>query len=405
MAYTRSVVALLWPPPATARLVVTVGRAKAATDREWVVFPTPGTPRTLIPTGLPGAATMLERQQEDRRLSGRIARSAVGWATRSGLTGWLPLPRLRVTGTGESIETFLSAVLGEPVAVGVLLGTWRANRKPVLRIFGAGGDTLGFAKVGHNDLTRELVRREADNLRGVGASPGGHLQTPELIHHQRWRGLEVLVMSALTHPVAAEADFERLPLEAMHELSILGGTQTSALASSGYVERLQGRLVDVEDRSGALRLSALLDRVLEQHGDDVIEFGSWHGDWAAWNMAWVGGRVQLWDWERFERHVPLGFDVLHYRMQSVRHQHADGHDGAAGVFAAAPDLLEQVGVPAHLAAATIVLYLAEICARYMVAAQGDVGAPLRPRATWMLGLLETQLERQDAPANQKGRPA
>ena len=76
-------------------------------------------------------------------------------------------------------------------------------------------------------------------------------------------------MSALTHPVAAEADFERLPLEAMHELSILGGTQTSALATSGYVESLRGRLVDVEDRSGALRLSELLDRVLEQHGDDV----------------------------------------------------------------------------------------------------------------------------------------
>ena len=349
MAYPRSVVALLWPPPATARLVVTVGRAKAATDREWVVFPTPGTPRTLIPTGLPGAATMLERQQEDRRLSGRIARSAVGWATRSRLTGWLPLPRLRVTGAGESIETFLSAVLGEPVAVGVLLGTWRANRKPVLRIFDAGGDTLGFAKVGHNDLTRELVRREAENLRGVGAAPGGHLQTPELIHHQRWRGLEILVMSALTHPVAVEADFERLPLEAMHELSILGGTQISALATSGYVERLraasstsrtararfdcraagQGLGAARQRRHRVRQLARRLGRL--EHGlgrrpGPALGLGTLRTSCAA--------RV---------RRTPLP-DAE--RQTSARRRSRRG----SGRPRCGPDLLEQVGVPAHLAA-------------------------------------------------------
>ena len=33
-------------------------------------------------------------------------------------------------------------------------------------------------------------------------------------------------------------------------------------------------------------------------------------------MAWHGGRVQLWDWERFDAAVPAGLDLLHYRLQT-----------------------------------------------------------------------------------------
>ena len=53
----------------------------------------------------------------------------------------------------DSIETHLAERLGTDVRVGVLLGTRRANQKPVLQVFARDGRSLGYAKIGHNDLT------------------------------------------------------------------------------------------------------------------------------------------------------------------------------------------------------------------------------------------------------------
>ena len=49
----------------------------------------------------------------------------------------------------------------------------------------------------------------------------------------------------------------------------------------------------------------------------LVSFGAWHGDWAPWNMAAHDGRVMLWDWERFETDVPVGFDALHFELQKL----------------------------------------------------------------------------------------
>ena len=79
---------------------------------------------------------------------------------------------LRVPATdpgADSIETHLADCFGTEVRVGVLLGTRRVNQKPVLQVFDLDGRILGYAKVGHNDLTAALVRREAEALATVGA--------------------------------------------------------------------------------------------------------------------------------------------------------------------------------------------------------------------------------------------
>ncbi len=51
-------------------------------------------------------------------------------------------------------------MVGQPVEISLHLGAARANRKPVLQLLSKAGETIGFAKIGINALTRELVTGE-----------------------------------------------------------------------------------------------------------------------------------------------------------------------------------------------------------------------------------------------------
>ena len=110
-------------------------------------------------------------------------------------------PMLRVPGrdpSADSVETHLARRFGTPVRVGVLLGTRRVNQKPVLQVFDLDGRLLGYAKVGHNDLTAALVRREAAALASIGAQAPQCLPGPSALHHGQWAGLDILVTSPLS---------------------------------------------------------------------------------------------------------------------------------------------------------------------------------------------------------------
>ena len=62
-------------------------------------------------------------------------------------------------------------------------------------------------------------------------------------------------------------------------------------------------------------------------------------------MASLADALLVWDWERFARGVPLGFDALHYALQ--RRHPAEPVDAAAAVEAPsrrAAELLLPFGV-------------------------------------------------------------
>ena len=62
--------------------------------------------------------------------------------------------------------------------------------------------------------------------------------------------------------------------------------------------------------------------------DRPLPLGGWHGDWTPWNMSRRRGRLQLWDWERFETGVPRGLDRCHYGVNAVTRR--DGHRRGLG---------------------------------------------------------------------------
>ena len=237
---------------------------------------------------------------------------------------------------------------------------------------------MAYAKVGIDHLTSRLVRQEGDTLQAVAASGLGRLRFPEVLYRGTWRGLELLVLSALPVWQARREDPAQLTA-AMVELATATSVEDGVLAGSAYRQALGERIAAMPDgpRSAAVRQAAAL--VDDRFGAEVFRYGAWHGDWTAWNCACLADTVLLWDWERYSQPAPLGFDALHYWMQGVMQRRAMPlPEAATSCRAQAPAVIAPFGLAPQQAVAAARLYLLDLAVRYVLdrqdAASGRFGA-------------------------------
>lgn len=402
-AYAAEVARLLWPAPWEAPEVTRSRHRPVPDHRDAYIFPSRRRPRLLVPADLPGSSTMLRRLGSDRSQLAGPARSVLAWSVRSralALTRW-PMLRVRATDPdADSIEHHLAESLGAEVRVGVLLGTRRVNQKPVLEVFRLDGSILGYAKVGHNELTAALVRREADALATVSGLLPHSFSLPRVLHHARWSGLEVLVMSPLTTTGRTVTRTARL--SACREIAGLSDTHRSPLGATGFWSHRRDDAALLAGTPDGPRLWSAVRALEESHGADVLTFGGWHGDWGHWNMAMGDHALQVWDWERYDAEVPVGFDALHFAAQSVRPGERDASRQEAAFLDAVPDALSELGVHPPDHELTLRLYLLEMSLRYVDALRHGATPALRRRTAWVLSLLERRLEIA-TPATTEGR--
>jgi hypothetical protein len=296
--------------------------------------------------------------------------------------------RLTLPAGADTIDGYLSRQLGREVVLSMHLGAPRANRKPVLQLLTPGGATIAFAKVGTTALTSELVRAERTALDRVAAAGLSSVTAPAVRHLGDWQGLDVLILDAL--PVwrpRAELAAGRLDV-AMAEVARLAGSISAGLADSGYAGRLAARLAAAPDSADRRDVERLLAELAGAEADRVLEFGAWHGDWTPWNMACTDAGLLLWDWERFASGVPVGFDALHFWLQSaVVTARADPAEAAARCIERAPELLRPLGMDTPAARLTARLYLCELSARYLADRQAEAGARLGAPGRWLIPAL------------------
>jgi hypothetical protein len=406
-SYAAEVARLLWPEPWQPPYVTHARHRPGSPHRDAYLFPSERRPRLLVPADLPDSSSMLQRLGSGRSALSVPVRTLLERSVRSRVFPLARWPMLRVTGNdpgADSIETYLAGCLGTDVRVGVLLGTRRVNQKPVLQVFATDGTLLGYAKVGHNDLTAALVRREADALVTLGEADPRSFRIPRLIHHGRWAGLEVLVMSALTTDPRCRVD-PATRLAAMREVVGLLGTTTVPLAGSGFWSRLRSSAQLLADTPDGPRLQVAAGAIERRDGAEQVTFGGWHGDWGRWNLGMSpdDDALRLWDWERYDPAVPVGFDALHLAAQAVRPGQRGAPRQEYAFLRSAPELLSELTVPARLHDLTLRLYLLTIGVRYVEALTHGATPALRRRTAWVLSLLERRSH--DLPATRsEGRP-
>ncbi len=393
--YLDETTALLWPPPAQ----VTVGRPGrgAAAGSALIVLPGRDRPRLVVPAGRRAAAAAVRRYGEPGSRTARLATRSIGLAMASGLGSLLFRDRLRIqTPPGAStIESYLRAELGHDIRVSMYLGAARANRKPVLQLLSARGETLGFAKVGVNPLTSLLVRVERDALTRLAAAQLTSLVVPRVLHDGQWRGLDVLVLTAL--PVW----LRRRPLPgprltaAIREVAAVAGLTRRPLVGSQYWQRLTGRLAAADDGADRAALLTELGKLAVRAADNVLTFGAWHGDWTPWNMASTSTGLLVWDWERFTPDVPVGFDALHLWLQGeVVSGRRQPLAAASACVDRAAGLLAPFNVTEPEARLTSLLYLVELSTRYLTDRQAETGLRLGAPGNWLIPAIVAELSRR-----------
>jgi hypothetical protein len=181
----------------------------------------------------------------------------------------------------------------------------------------------------------------------------------------------------------------------MREVAGLGVTTTVALGESGFWSRLRREIDVLSDQPDGARLAAGADLLEERHAADPVSLGGWHGDWGAWNMGMGPGGLQIWDWERFDPEVPVGFDGLHFDAQRVRPGQRDHRRQEETFLGSVAPTLSALGVPAERHELTLRLYLLEIAVRYVDGLTHGATPALRRRTSWVLTLLERVLTPPD----------
>src|SRR5580692_6384763 len=181
---------------------------------------------------------------------------------------------------------------------------------------------------------------------------------------------------------------------AMREVAGIAGISRGPLCSGTYWESLDARIAAADDTRDSRALREALDTVRGKAADAVLSFGAWHGDWTPWNMASTRGGLLVWDWERFTEGAPLGFDALHYQLQSdVAQERRDPRAAAAGCIEDAPRSLAAFGLGASDARITGILYLADLATRYLADRQAQAGAKLGAPGAWLIPSITDQVSR------------
>lgn len=379
--------AVLYPPPLSVHLGPGGGLPVRA---QWAALPSVESPRLLVPAADgPVAGRLVRRQLTGRRLRTRLARTGMSLAAGTGVLARLPQLRVAVTGPADapSIEDPLRLVLGvDDLRVTMPIGPARSNRKPVLQVSDAGGRVLAFAKVGHNPLTRHLVRQEGATLRALENAGLRGVRAPRALASLGWSGCELLVLEPLEVPtrrLAREAARRRL-VDLVAEVAHVGGRVVVDWRRHPYRETLLERIAGCGD------LAAPLRRELERIGSRMpLATGAWHGDLNSGNVALVDGVCPVWDWERFETGVPVGFDLLHHDLHEAITVHGTPAEAAARrLVRDAARTLAPLGVLPATADAVARAYLVTLACRYLVDNQVGAGAALGHVREWLLPTLQ-----------------
>ena len=386
--YLTEVLDLLYPPPCS------TADASGAPIAEYLVVPGARRPRLLVPTtSRRVAAAAVRRYAEPQSRTARLKRDAVVAAIRSGASSVLLRDRIKITGPVEdSIDGYLRAALGRDLSVRIHIGPARANRKPVLQLISPEGETFGFGKLGTGPLTQRLVRAETNALTALGTSGLTKLTVPRVLHAGQWRGLQVLIQSALPVWLPRAPLTPRRLANAMLDIAGCCGYSHGTLVSSAYWAELRGRLAAVNARSEGGQLEAAAELLATHAGNTSFRYGAWHGDWAPWNMANLADALLVWDWERFAQHVPVGFDAIHHELQRRIQSTGDATGAVEATVRRAGELLQPFAVPPPARELTALLYLIDLAVRYLTDRQAEAGARLGVLGTWLLPVLIRRVE-------------
>lgn len=193
-----------------------------------------------------------------------------------------------------------------------------ANAKATLQLFTLDGDPAGYAKVGWNKVTNQMIDNEVRTLNALAGRKGA-LVTPDVLAAGTVGERSFL----LTEPLPPDVRILRGPqdLRASDFAAVAPQVRRDTICTSQQFQDVTSRLASYSDN------------ILASHRDHALALANsiaanplplpigecWHGDLVPWNGARRrDGTLCLWDWEMTEEDAAIGLDVLHWILNTSR---------------------------------------------------------------------------------------
>jgi hypothetical protein len=284
----------------------------------FIVLPSRGAPRLLLPESDPGTTIAGTQVYAPYKRASRIMKGALLRVIRTGWSGWIRRKALVASKEVLPLERLVTEITGETNPIFSLsLGTQAAVRKLTVQVMRPRGEILGYIKLPLTGTAAKRVRHEAAILERLTLFPALHPQIPRLLYHGPWNEAYVLFQS----PVVGEpgpTSFAR-----MHEefLDTLRTIQPTKRRGQNLIDEVGSAWGKVSTQLGA-RWQALAREVLHRAArtvnDLMLPCGVMHGDFTPWNTRTRDQRLILFDWESAEWEAPLGWDAFHFHVQTER---------------------------------------------------------------------------------------
>ena len=365
-----------------------LGPATGAARPDWFATVGPDGPRLLVPAA-PRAAlrSALHRHHDGHTVRERATR-LVAAAVTPIAPGRILVPVARLDDRPSPVLAQVAAVLGvDDPRFALTLGPPRGNRKVVVQVLHTDGRVAGFAKIGHDAVTRSLVAHELDHLTRLRGS-AGRLRTPPVLGRIETTTRIVAVVGHLPSGAVGRRRTDDLPALGAEVTNALGTARRMRLAETTWVQAVRDTVTD----------AAALD-LLDRWSGRELGTGLAHGDLAPWNVLRSRGTVGLIDWEYALDGTPEGLDVLRGETQTATH--LLGLDAAAAFDRSrrrSADLAARGRSGGLTGEDLFLLHLVDTLRRAADPSAGDADRALADRAAAVLATPRTSAARTEVPA-------
>jgi hypothetical protein len=337
----------------------------------YLANPSPTDCRLLIPTASRRAAAQsVRRYHNGASTRARLVMSVTELGLRIGASSLLSGRQVRLQ--WERKPGFIAAIeegLGVSIAhVAFTLGPRRANRKPVAQLFDETGATIGFAKLGVDGYTDQLVRTEADWLNRVARANTLALRAPRPL----WAGESDVGEVSVLEPVWATRrpprDPRRISAALLRDVHQLTPPHTGLISDTSAF----AALAIASEPEASAALGALNPDSLE--ATTTMQHGAWHGDLTPWNILTNKHGPSVIDWETAEGGMPVGLDLLNAATgAAMQLDHADPSAALAAATERIPAMVAGLQLTPAQGRATMTTLLLEFVRRDLDLAR--VGRP------------------------------
>jgi len=229
----------------------------------------------------------------------------------------LGLPKVCLEEGNSSIFQTLRELFGrEDLCFAVSLGTPGPHRKPVIQVMDLEGKVLGFAKIGWNEFTKELVRHEGKMLQLLNQQ-NFPFKVPRVLYTYDDNNWNICVQEPPSPYSYTRSAPQRLREDYINALCAFADkvVRWEPLEETSFWNCIIARAQQIQSNFWHHTVARAMEKIREQWRDKKVPLHLAHGDFTPWNAMLVNGRLYLYDWEYAKEWAPAGYDLFHFLVQ------------------------------------------------------------------------------------------